>query len=146
MSHRFRYRGATRTLEGARLDVVDANGKPWVFDFDMPYFPWVPHPIGYFAGSWKDGGNFHTYHGSEELAIEWDEIDASVQPFKYTPYKVSGDAARDGFGFGFAQDEPICGVEHSSNLTLTAPDGSIHKGGAQVEHWVRGRYDPYGFE
>jgi hypothetical protein len=146
MAHRFKYRAGTRILDAATLDVTDAKGEPWRFDFKITVLPWVPHTFGYFPGSWQDGGTFHTYHGSEELAIEWDEIDCTVQPFKYVPYRVSGDAARDGFGFGFEQNEPIVGVESMAHLALTAPDGSIHKGGAQVEHWVRGRYDPYGFK
>ena len=126
--------------------MTDRDGGAWTFEFTIPHLPWTPRTMGYHPGSWKDGGTFHTYHGSEELAVEWDEIDASVQPFKYTPYRVKGDAARDGFGFGFSQDEPISGVEHIAEATITAPDGSVHKGGAQVEHWVRGRYDPYGFK
>lgn len=146
LTHKFRYHPGTRYLDGATLDVVDAEGGRWQFEFTIKVPPFVPHTFGYFPGSWKDGGTFHTYHGSEELAVEWDEIDASVQPFKYTPYRVKGDAARDGFGFGFTQDEPIVGVEHIASLTLTAPDGSKHHGGAQVEHWVQGRYDPYGFK
>jgi hypothetical protein len=146
MTHQFRYRPGTRIIEGATLRVVDGDGKNWLFEFVIPVLPFVPHTFGYFPGSWKDGGTFHTYHGSEELALEWDEIDSSVQPFRYTPYKVRGDAARDGFGFGFMQDEPIIGLENIAHLTLTAPDGSVHKGGAQVEHWVSGRYDPYGFK
>lgn len=146
LKHKFRYRPGTRVLEGATLNVVDTADGQWVFEFDIKALPFVPHTFGYFPGSWKDGGTFHTYHGSEELAVEWDEIDCSVQPFKYTPYQVKGDAARDGFGFGFTQDEPISGVEHIAEARITAPDGSIHKGGAQVEHWVRGAYAPYGFK
>ena len=145
MTHQFKYRPGTRILKSALLDVLDVNGKRWQFDFQIAALPWVPHTFGYFPGSWKDGGTFHTYHGSEELAIEWDEIDCSTQPFRYVPYRVSGDAARDGFGFGFEHNKPIIGLEYLAHLTITAPDGSIHKGGAQFEHWIKGPYAPYGF-
>ena len=146
LKHKFKYRKGSRILKAATLDVTDINGGQWNFEFNITCLPWVPHTFGYFPGGWKDGGTFHTYHSSEELALEWDQIDTSVQPFVYKPYGVSGDSARDGWGFGFAQDQPIIGLENMAHLTLSAPDGSVHKGGGQVEHWIRGRYEPYGFE
>jgi hypothetical protein len=102
--------------------------------------------MGYTPGSWEDGGTFHTYHGAEVLAIEWDEFDFSKQPFRYTPYAVSGAAARDNFGLGLDYDHPIHGIEYLAAVTLRSPTGDVAHGAAQVEHFINGRYEPYGFE
>jgi len=142
----FRYRKGTRVLDAATLTIIDRQGGRWILHFDIAALPWLPMTFGYTPGSWKDGGTFHTYHGSEELALEWDEIDTSVQPFRYEPYNVRGEGARDTFGFGIDYDKPVHGIEYMSRLTLTAPDGTVHKGAAQVEHFINGRYEPYGFE
>lgn len=142
----FQYKSGTRILVGAILTVLDESGAKWILKFDITALPWFPLTFGYTPGSWKDGGTFHTYHGSEQLALEWEELDCSVQPFRYEPYRVSGNAARDSFGFGIDSDKPVHGIEYMARLTLTAPDGSRYLGAAQVEHFIKGPYKPYGFD
>lgn len=44
-------------------------------EFPVHQAPWVVQTMGYHPGSWSDGGTFFTYHGSEELALEWDQFD-----------------------------------------------------------------------
>jgi hypothetical protein len=141
----FEYRPDTRILQRASIKLTDQAGRRWDMVFDTAAPPWVVQTMGYMPGSWKDGGTFHTYHGSEELAFEWDEFDFSKQPFRYTPYRVQGDAARDTYGLGLDY-EKLQGVEYLAAVTLKAPDGSVQHGAAQVEHFINGRYSPYGFE
>jgi hypothetical protein len=102
--------------------------------------------MGYTPGSWKDGGTFFTWHGSEELALEWDEFDFSNQPVKYSPYQVSGAAAADSFGLGLDYAKPIHGIEYLGEITTIAPDGSRHSGAGQVEFFINGPYHPLGLE
>jgi len=102
--------------------------------------------MGAMPGSWKDGGTFHTYHGSEELALEWDEFDFSKQPFQYIPYQVTGSAAQDTFNLGSASGSMINGPEYLARVTTYAPDGSVSKGSCQIELLIAGVYRPYGFE
>lgn len=142
----FEYQPGSRILQLADLKITDEHGQLWHLQFRTASPPWVVQTMGYTPGSWKDGGTFHTYHGSEELALEWDEFDFSKQPFRYTPYAVKGAAAADTFGLGMNYDHPIHGIEYLSAVTLRAPDGSTHTGAAQVEHFINGRYEPYGFE
>jgi hypothetical protein len=102
--------------------------------------------MGAMPGSFKDGGTFHTYHGNEALHLEWDDFDFSVQPFKYTPYQVSGAAAADTFNLGSAGGSEIHGPEYLARVTTHAPDGSVTTGASQVELFIAGRYSPYGFK
>ena len=136
----------TRVLKLADLKVTDTGGAPWRLRFEIAAPPWVPYTLGYTPGSWKDGGTFHTYHGSEELAIEWEELDATVQPFTYTPYRATAETAKDHMGLGMDPAKPINGIEYMARVTLTDPDGQAHTGAGHVEHMVRGRYEPYGIE
>jgi hypothetical protein len=142
----FEYQPGSRILQRADLKLTDALARVWHMEFQSAAPPWVVQTMGYTPGSWKDGGTFHTYHGSEELALEFDEFDFSVQPFRYTPYEVRGAAASDNFGLGLDYDRPIHGIEYLAAVTLRPPDGSVHRGAAQVEHFINGRYAPYGFE
>jgi hypothetical protein len=144
-SHELQFKPGTRLLLHARLQVQDANQKTWRFDFEVTSPPWFGSTIGYTAGSWKDGGTFHTYHGSEELALEWDDFDFSHQPLRYTPY-ASGEALTDGMNLGIDFSKPVHGIEYLVRVTLQAPDGTVTTGAAQVEHFINGRYRPYGFE
>ena len=99
--HEMEFNAGTRILKRATFHLQDVQGRNWRQVFDVATPPWVVQTMGAQPGSWKDGGTFHTYHGSEELALEWDEFDLSKQPFKYTPYGVTGDAAKDSFNMGF---------------------------------------------
>jgi hypothetical protein len=146
IKHRFEYEPGTRILRRADFDFIDAHGESWHQEYIVASPPWLVVGMGYTPGSWKDGGTFHTFHGSEELALEWDEFDFSRQPVRYIPYKVSGAAAKDNYGIGIDYDKPIQGVEYLARVTTTAPDGSVGLGSCQIEHFVNGRYSPYGFE
>ncbi|WP_303758673.1 hypothetical protein [Sphingobium yanoikuyae] len=143
--HEMDFIPGTRILKQARFFLTDTQGREWrqIFDIETP--PWIVQPMGAFPGSWKDGGTFFTYHGSEELALEWDEGDYSVQPFEYTPYAVSGAAAAEGFNTGTSIGNMVHGPEYLARVTTHAPDGSISTGAAQVELFINGPYAPYGF-
>lgn len=145
-SHQLEFEPGTRILRRATISLVDSLDRPWQQVFDVAAPPWVVQTMGYHPGSWKDGGTFHTYHGSEELALEWDDFDFSDQPFRYQPYKVSGDAASDNFNIGTSADGLINGPEYLTRVTTHAPDGSVSTGAAQVEMFINGAYKPYGFE
>jgi hypothetical protein len=144
--HEMQFCPGTRILKQATFFLTDTMGRQWrqVFDIETP--PWIVQPMGAFPGSWKDGGTFFTYHGSEELALEWDEGDYSIQPFAYTPYAVSGAAAAEGFNTGTSIGNMVHGPEYLARVTTYAPDGSISTGAAQVELFINGPYVPYGFE
>ncbi len=143
--HEMDFIPGTRILKQARFFLTDTQGREWrqIFDSETP--PWIVQPMGAFPGSWKDGGTFFTYHGSEELALEWDEGDYSVQPFEYTPYAVSGAAAAEGFNTGTSIGNMVHGPEYLARVTTHSPDGSISTGAAQVELFINGPYAPYGF-
>lgn len=144
--HEMIFTPGTRILKQATFFLKDAQGRDWrqVFDIETP--PWIVQPMGAFPGSWKDGGTFFTYHGSEELALEWDEADYSEQPFAYTPYAVSGAAASEGFNTGTAIGNMVHGPEYLARVTTYAPDGTVSTGSSQVELFINGAYAPYGFE
>lgn len=151
-SHDLSFAEGTRMLTACTMHLTDDRGGKWRIVYDVAAPPWMGQTMGYHPGSWKDGGTFHTYHGSEDLAIEWDTMDWTVQPFVYTPYKVSGEHVATNFGEGTGvEDEGNAGrtthgVEYLMKVTLHAPDGSVHTGAAQVEAFINGRFDPYGFE
>ncbi|HKT73176.1 MAG TPA: hypothetical protein VJQ47_09815 [Steroidobacteraceae bacterium] len=136
----------TRMLRRARVFLTDEHGREWRQEIRIASPPWVTMTMGYTPGSWKDGGTFFTYHGSEELALEWDDFDFSKQPMMYTPYEVSGAAARDEFGLGLQYDKPVHGVEYLGELTMIAPDGSRSTGAGQIEFFINGPYEPLGLE
>jgi hypothetical protein len=135
-----------RILKSARVSMVDSLGRSWIQEVTIATPPWVTMTMGYTPGSWKDGGTFATYHGSEELAFEWDEFDFSHQPMPYAPYMVSGEAASDTFGLGLDYAKPVHGIEYLGEITTIAPDGSRHSGAGQVEFFINGRYAPLGLE
>lgn len=144
-THAMEFQPGTRILKQATFLLKDSEGCDWkqVFDIETP--PWVVQPMGAFPGSWKDGGTFFTYHGSEELAIEWEQADYSIQPFEYTPHAVTGASAAEGFNTGTSEGTKVHGPEYLARVTTFAPDGSVSRGCAQVELFINGRYDPYGF-
>jgi hypothetical protein len=143
-SHELELVPGTRILRCARLSLRDERGEHWQQTFEVTSPPWLPQTLGYHPGSWKDGGTFFTYHGSEELALEWDEFDFSVQPCAYVPYRVTGDAARSPYGEGATTvgSTLIQGAEYLTRVTTRSPDGSMHVGAAQVELFINGPYHP----
>ncbi|MFA5524984.1 MAG: hypothetical protein WDA24_11555 [Tissierellales bacterium] len=144
--HEMEFQPGTRILKKAVFTLTDKQGRIWRQEFDVASPPWVVQTMGAHPGSWKDGGTFHTYHGSEELALEWDEFDFSVQPFEYTPYQVSGEHAADTFNLGLNEGNKIHGPEYLAKVTTYAPDGSVTVGASQIELFIAGPYKPYGFE
>lgn len=140
--HELTFQPNSRLLKAANLYLADVDGAEWRLEFEYMSPPWVVMTMGYHPGSWKDGGNFFTYHGSEELALEWDEFDFSTQPFLYKPY---GDAGmKDNFGIYKSYDEPVYGVEYGIRATMHAPDGSRSVGAAQLELFINPPYHPLG--
>jgi len=144
--HQMTFLPGARILKQATFAMKDAQGRTWKQVFDVACPPWLVQTMGATPGSFKDGGTFHTYHGNEELHLEWDDFDFSVQPLKYTPYKVSGAAAADTFNIGSAGGSEVHGPEYLARVTTYAPDGSVTTGASQVELFIAGRYSPYGFE
>jgi hypothetical protein len=144
--HEITFQPGTRMMKHATLFLTDAQGGEWRQEFEAAAPPWIVHTMGYHPGSWKDGGTFFTYHGSEDLAIEWDAFDFSEQPFLYKPYVVEGEAASSHFGEGTAQGQKIHGPEYLARVTTYAPDGSVSIGAAQAEVFINGPYHRYGFE
>src|SRR3546814_2043038 len=71
--HRIEFQPGTRILKRATVTVIDVHGRTWIQELEAAAPPWVIQTMGYTPGSWKDGGSFHCYHGSETLATEWDE-------------------------------------------------------------------------
>lgn len=149
-AHQLEFLPGTRMLAGGTIELTDSKGGIWKHIFEVPTAPWIVQPMGYTPGSWKDGGTMHTYHGSEVLAMEWDEFDVS-QPFEYKPYTPSqggGSSSAEvssAFGLGLGGNE-IHGVEYLAAFTLITPSGESHTGQGHIECFVDGRYDPYGFE
>ena len=145
--HEMEFQPGTRLLKKATLYLTDTQERSWRQVFEVASPPWVVQTMGYHPGSWKDGGTFFTYHGSEELAMEFDEFDFSKQPFPFTPYRVTGEAAASNFGEGTrSEDQKIQGPEYLARVTTHAPDGTVSVGAAQVEMFINGPYHPYGFK
>ena len=132
-THALVFAPGTRSVSSGLLDVTDETGAPWRFDFRVTAPPHVIVPVGYHLGSWKDGGNIHTWHGPHDPYMEWDEFDFSAQPARHTLY-------------GESEPREVYGVEHIGEVTITAPDGAVHRGQHQTEVFLNGRYAPYGFE
>lgn len=148
--HELRFQSETRILTGATIHLRDERNRSWTQHFEVAAPPWLAQTMGYTPGSWKDGGTMHTYHGSEHLALEWDDFDFSQQPVNYAPYQpehgnpTTAEQA-DVFGFGAGRHK-VHGTEYLARTRLIAPDGSTHHGQGQVEIFINGRFDPYGFK
>jgi hypothetical protein len=145
-SHKFEFHGDTRILKRAVMSLRDARGGAWTQEFTVSCPAWIFQTNGYTPGSWKDGGSFHSYHGSETSILEWDEFDFSNQPFRYTPYGEIALSSPDAFNAGFDASRIIHGVEYLAAVKTVAPDGSISTGAAQIEHFINGPYEPYGLD
>ncbi len=147
-THKLRFQPGTRVLSGGTLNFRDHLGRPWEQRFEVMSPPWVPQTTGYTPGGWTDGGTIHTYHGNEELAMEWDDFDFSQQPFDYKPYppRNGGDQHANFDTFRLVSGDKMQGVEFLIRTEIVDPEGKVHKGQGHLENFVFGRYDPYGFE
>jgi hypothetical protein len=144
-SHKLEFFPGKRQVRRAIVALTDTAGRQWQQVFETPTPPWMILTMGYHPGSWKDGGNFFTYHGSEGLALEWDDFDFSNQPVMYKPYGAEDQVDKDdGFGIYAGYREPIYGLEYNAKVTTTAPDGTTHIGSAQLEVFLNPPYKPYG--
>jgi hypothetical protein len=132
-THKLELVPGTRSVSGGRLSVEDVDGGKWTFDFEVTAPPYVIVPVGYHLGSWRDGGNIHTYHGPDDPYLEWDEFDFSRQPAAHTLY-------------GETAPRTVYGVEHYGWVEVTDPQGSKHRGMQHTEVFLNGRYAPYGLE
>ena len=131
--HKLKFAPGTRSMSSGELEIDDVNGGLWRLSFEVTAPPYVIVPVGYHVGSWKDGGNIHTYHGPDDPYMEWDELDFSKQPAKHTLY-------------GESEPRTVYGVEHLGTISITAPDGRVYAGKQHTEIFLNGRYAPYGFE
>jgi hypothetical protein len=144
--HEMEFEAGSRLLRRARVILHDKDGREWIQELEAACRPWVIETMGYTPGSWKDGGSFHSYHGSEVLATDWDEFDFSQQPFEYTPYSAAGKEEPDSMRTGLSYRKKIQGVEYLVRIKTIAPDGRIFNGAGQLELFINGSYKPYGFE
>ena len=131
--HELEFRKGTRSVTRGTVFLDDENDGCWQLQFDVPHPPHVLIQAGYHQGSWKDGGNIHTWHVGANPYLEWDEFDFSEQPAQHQLY-------------GETEPKTVYGAEHVARIQLTAPDGNVQSGQAQIEVFVTGRYAPYGFE
>lgn len=131
--HKIRFAPGTRSMTSGELEIDDVDGGLWRMSFEVTAPPYVIIPVGYHQGSWKDGGNLHTWHGPQDPYLEYDEFDFSHQPADHTLY-------------GETEPRKVYGVEHLGVITITGPDGTVHQGKQHTEIFLNGTYTPYGFE
>ncbi|GGJ41344.1 hypothetical protein [Streptomyces brasiliensis] len=143
--HDMTFEPGTRLLRTASFRLTDAAGATWEVDFERAMMPWSPRTLGYSVGSWRDGGNFHSFHGSEELAIEWDEpVDISVQPMPPLA-NVPVAPGEDRFRMRADAGKPETGTVLTCHVVLRSPGGRRYDGGTcHVDCSVLGPYPRYG--
>lgn len=129
--HQLRFRPGTRIVTGGTVYLTDELGREWRQEIEVVGAPWSILPIGYYHGTWKDGGNLHTWHRSEPFHVEWDAFDVST-PRDHQTY--------DGRVF-----RNHCGSEYLGRIRTIGP-GVDFTGLGHVEVQIEGRYTPYGFE
>ena len=146
--HEIRFQPGTRIMSGGTIHLKDDQGRAWTQHFDVASPPWLYQMTGYTAGSWKDGGSIHTYHGNEALAMEWDDNEFSQQPVEYKPYPPKNGNADNAHydSFRIFSGNQVTGVEYVVRNEIIAPDGTRHKGQAHMENFLFGRFDPYEFK
>lgn len=131
--HQLVFAPGTRSMKSGEVTLEDINGGIWKLLFEVTAPPYVIVPVGYHLGSWRDGGNIHTYHGAGNPYMEWDEFDFSQQPTEHILY-------------GDTEARKVFGVEHIGTLKVIDPRGNLHDGLHNTEIFLNGRYTPYGFE
>jgi hypothetical protein len=132
--HRLQFHPGTRALSSGAWELIDNLGGTWTQVYErVPSGCWLPATIGYWAGSWKDGGTMFTYHGTPGLVQECDEFDFSDLIYDHTLYNGE-------------QRHGLHSYEHLGRVTTTDPDGEVSSGSSHMEVFIPGRYSPYGFE
>jgi hypothetical protein len=127
-SHHLEIDPGTRRFRRGAVSLTDEDGGNWRQEFEVLAPPWSTVPVGYYIGSWKDGGNIQTYHGSSPY-LEWDEFDFQA-PHDHTRY--DGKVIRS-----------LTGVEHFARIRMTGPEVEFDALG-QFELHIEGGYAPYG--
>lgn len=128
-SRELRFQPGTRVLAGGDLVFEDEHGATWKQSFESASMPWTTFPIGYYLGTWRDGGNIHTYHGNDPVHTEWDVIDFSQQPASHTTY--------DGRSYS-----GIHGAEYPVRVTTEGPHG-VSTGMGHIEFFMHRSYKRY---
>ena len=116
-------------LAGGSIELKDEHGRSWHQELKTAFPPWTTFPIGYYEGTWRDGGNIHTYHGPDDPYMEWDVIDFSRQPADHSTYdgrKYSG----------------IYGAEYAVRVHTDGPEGEA-TGLGHIEMFMHRRYQRY---
>ncbi|WP_141005680.1 hypothetical protein [Nocardioides humi] len=143
--HEMTFEPGTRLLREARFRLVDENDEVWSIDFVRAMMPWSARTLGYSPGGWRDGGNFHSFHGATDLALEWDEpVDISVQPMPALT-NVALEPGEDRFAMRSAADRPETGTVLTCHVTVRTPRGETVDGGTcHVDASLLGAYPRYG--
>jgi len=129
--HELTFLPGTRVIEGGTIRLEDEHGRDWRVTLEHVCMPWTTFPIGYYQGTWNDGGNIHTYHGPDDPYVEWDEVDFSSQPAKYT---LRGEKGRT--------FDKVYGAEYVFKCRTEGPEGTS-EGLSHVEFFMHRRYSRY---
>jgi hypothetical protein len=125
-AHKLRFRPGSRILEGGTIELEDERGRSWHQRLEATALPWATFPIGYYRGTWRDGGNIHTYHG-QSPHVEWDELDFTSQPTDHVDY--AGREYRN-----------IHGAEYLVRVHTEGPDATSASGLGHLEFFVHRDY------
>jgi hypothetical protein len=125
-AHKLRFRPGSRILEGGTIELEDEQGRSWHQRLEATALPWATFPIGYYRGTWRDGGNIHTYHG-ESPHVEWDELDFTSQPTDHVDY--AGREYRN-----------IQGAEYVLRVHTEGPEAASAPGLGHLEFFVHRDY------
>jgi len=128
-THQLEFFPGTRVIERGEIDLVDAHGREWHQTLTTASMPWTTFPIGYYLGTWRDGGNIHTYHGGADVYVEHDVIDFSSQPADHRTY--------DG-----RQYTGIYGAEYLVSVQTDGPFGPA-EGLGHIEFFMHRKYQRY---
>ena len=131
-THDLEWKPETRAMTRGTVTLTDKSGGVWTLAIETKLPHHVLGTLGYHVGAWTDGGTIHTYHGKSP-AMEWDEFDFRVQPVEHT-FPGTGETRK------------VSGVEHCAAVEVTAPDGTVTQGRAQIEIFLNGAYPRYGFK
>jgi hypothetical protein len=127
--HQLKFVPGTRAVSSGVVDLVDEQGRAWRHEIYVATSPWQSFMIGYNGGSWRDGGNIGSYHGSG-IYQECDEFDLAIQPFDLDDY--------------LGRPRTRYGNEYVVRVRSTGPDG-ISEGLGHLETFIDGTYRRYGF-